>query len=70
MRFVIGSDSEPSNPRVIVHELPCVFVEREVSETRRRRPSVAMEIVKVTQGGYTSLTEIFLPLYAWECFSH
>jgi hypothetical protein len=47
VRFVIGSDCESSEPRVIVHELPSAFVDREVSETRRRRPSVAVSIVKV-----------------------
>lgn len=48
VKFVIGCNSESIEPRnIIVHELPCVFVEREVSETRRRRPSVAVVIVKV-----------------------
>ncbi|XP_032219608.2 DNA mismatch repair protein Mlh3 isoform X2 [Nematostella vectensis] len=44
LRFVIGS--EPSAFRVIAHELPAVFVEREASELRHRRPSVAASIVK------------------------
>nr|QIC49972.1 DNA mismatch repair protein Mlh3 [Actinia equina] len=46
VRFVISSDMDSDESRVIVHELPTPFVDREVSETRRRRPSVAVSIVK------------------------
>ena len=48
IRFVIGEYSQVSQETMIlVHGVPSVFVEREVSEVKRRRPSVAISKVKV-----------------------
>lgn len=48
IRFVISESSQVSQETVIlVHGVPSVFVEREVSEVKRGRPSVAISKVKV-----------------------
>lgn len=48
VRFVISESSQVSQETVIlVHGVPSVFVEREVSEVKRGRPSVAASNVKV-----------------------
>lgn len=48
IRFVIGEYSQVSQETMIlVHGVPSVFVEREVSEVKRGRPSVAISKVKV-----------------------
>lgn len=49
IHFVISESSPVSQETVIlVHGVPSVFVEREVSELKRGRPSVAVSNVKVT----------------------
>ena len=48
IRFMIGQSSEFSGVvSIVVFGLPSVFVEREVSEVKRGRPSVAVSVVKV-----------------------
>ena len=48
IRFVISESSQVSQETtILVHGVPSVFVEREVSEVKRGRPSVAVSNVKV-----------------------
>jgi len=48
IRFVISESSQVLQETVIfLHGVPSVFVEREVSEVKRGRPSVAISKVKV-----------------------
>ena len=49
IRFVISESSQVSQETtILIHGVPSVFVEREVSEVKRGRPSVAVSNVKVT----------------------
>lgn len=49
IRFLISQSSESSEDvSVFVDSVPSVFVEREFSEIKRGRPSVAVENVKVS----------------------
>lgn len=50
IRFVISESSQVSQETMIlVHGVPSVFVEREVSEVKRGRPSVAVSKVQVNE---------------------
>ena len=61
VRFVISESSQVSQETVIlVHGVPSVFVEREVSEVKRGRPSVAASNVKVN---VMLITDILFTFY-------
>ena len=48
IQFAISEGVEDSDEvSVLIHSVPSVFVEREVSEVKRGRPSVAVSKVKV-----------------------